>query len=69
MTTQQHRSKSEGCHKPQRKQSCPRARAELDGYRGATREKQLKSWQGSWKLNLIGRTNPDWTDLSDHLPL
>ena len=34
-----------------------------------TREKQLKSWQGSWKLNLIGRTNPDWTDLSDHLPL
>ena len=34
-----------------------------------TREKQLKAWQRSWKLNLIGRSNPGWTDLFDHLPL
>jgi len=27
------------------------------------REKALKAWKRSWKLNLIGRTNPDWTDL------
>lgn len=27
------------------------------------REKQLKAWKRSWKLNLIGRTNHDWVDL------
>jgi putative endonuclease len=27
------------------------------------REKALKAWKRSWKLNLIGRNNPDWIDL------
>jgi len=28
------------------------------------REKQLKNWRRSWKLQLIERQNSDWTDLS-----
>lgn len=31
------------------------------------REKALKAWQRGWKLNLIGRANPDWRDLFDTL--
>jgi putative endonuclease len=27
------------------------------------REKTLKAWKRSWKLNLIGRSNPEWADL------
>ncbi|MFC3581729.1 GIY-YIG nuclease family protein [Sphingomonas hylomeconis] len=27
------------------------------------REKALKKWKRSWKLNLIGRANSDWADL------
>jgi putative endonuclease len=27
------------------------------------REKALKAWKRSWKLNLIGQANPDWDDL------
>lgn len=27
------------------------------------REKQLKKWNRSWKLALIERFNPEWTDL------
>ena len=27
------------------------------------REKALKAWKRSWKLNLIGKSNPDWDDL------
>ena len=27
------------------------------------REKALKAWHRGWKLNLIGRTNPEWRDL------
>ncbi len=27
------------------------------------REKQLKGWNRAWKINLIERSNPDWTDL------
>ncbi len=29
----------------------------------AQREKRLKKWKRSWKLNLIEKTNPDWQDL------
>ena len=32
-----------------------------------TREKALKTWKRAWKLNLIGRANPDWNDLFDTL--
>jgi putative endonuclease len=28
-----------------------------------SREKQLKKWNRAWKLQLIERQNPDWTDL------
>ena len=27
------------------------------------REKAMKKWKRSWKLNLIGKLNPDWRDL------
>ncbi|RVT94605.1 GIY-YIG nuclease family protein [Sphingomonas crocodyli] len=29
------------------------------------REKSLKAWKRSWKLNLIEKANPGWTDLFD----
>jgi putative endonuclease len=32
-----------------------------------TREKQLKRWKRDWKVELIGRENPEWTDLSNLL--
>jgi putative endonuclease len=28
-----------------------------------TREKQLKKWNRAWKISLIEKNNPDWTDL------
>jgi putative endonuclease len=28
------------------------------------REKQLKRWHRNWKINLIERDNPHWTDLA-----
>ncbi len=28
------------------------------------REKQLKNWHRSWKINLIKEDNPKWEDLS-----
>jgi len=31
------------------------------------REKQLKNWKRSWKLELIEKSNPDWIDLYDGL--
>lgn len=31
------------------------------------REKALKAWNRAWKLNLIGKTNPDWRDLFDEM--
>jgi putative endonuclease len=33
------------------------------------REKALKAWQRGWKLNLIGRSNPEWIDLFPTLHL
>jgi putative endonuclease len=29
------------------------------------REKQIKKWRRSWKLQLIEKKNPDWKDLYD----
>jgi putative endonuclease len=29
------------------------------------REKQLKNWHRSWKINLIKECNPEWKDLSE----
>ena len=34
-----------------------------------SREKQLKRWHRSWKINLIESENPDWHDLSPALGL
>jgi len=31
------------------------------------REKLLKHWSRSWKVQLILRENPEWEDLSDRL--
>ena len=31
------------------------------------REKQLKAWKRSWKLELIEKQNPTWKDLYDDL--
>ena len=31
------------------------------------REKQLKSWNRKWKLDLIEKVNPDWKDLYQDL--
>jgi putative endonuclease len=33
------------------------------------REKQLKEWKRDWKINLIERENPHWTDLYSSLTL
>lgn len=32
-----------------------------------TREKQIKRWNRTWKVNLIQRTNPLWRDLFDEI--
>ncbi len=31
------------------------------------REKTLKTWRRAWKIRLIGRMNPDWSDLYEQL--
>ncbi len=31
------------------------------------REKQMKAWKRSWKVQLIEKDNPDWHDLYDEL--
>ena len=31
------------------------------------REKQLKKWKRAWKINLIEKDNPRWTDLYESL--
>jgi putative endonuclease len=36
-----------------------------DVYSAIAREKQIKRWARGKKLQLIGRANPDWRDLSD----
>lgn len=32
-------------------------------YSAISREKQLKKWNRSWKIQLIEKDNPDWKDL------
>jgi putative endonuclease len=34
-----------------------------DVYEAITREKRLKRWRRSWKIELIEKHNEDWTDL------
>ncbi len=33
-----------------------------------TREKRIKKWNRSWKIQLIETINPTWRDLYDELP-
>jgi len=39
----------------------------LDPKAAITREKQLKAWKRSWKLDLIEKDNPNWNDLYDQI--
>lgn len=39
----------------------------VDVREAITREKALKKWRRSWKLQLIEASNPDWEDLFDHI--
>ncbi len=34
-----------------------------------TREKQIKEWKRTWKLQLIEKMNPTWRDLFDEINL
>jgi len=36
-------------------------------YEAITREKQLKNWHRAWKINLIKKTNTNFSDLYDEL--
>lgn len=38
-----------------------------DVYAAITREKQLKKWYRSWKINLIEKHNPTWKDLYNEI--
>ena len=38
-----------------------------DIYLAIRREKQLKKWKRSWKMNLVGKANPLWRDLYPEL--
>ena len=38
-----------------------------DPLEAVKREKQLKKWNRSWKIDLIEKDNPNWEDLSDDL--
>jgi len=40
-----------------------------DALSAITREKQLKKWNRSWKLELIEKTNSEWRDLYDEISL
>ncbi|MGX1495715.1 putative GIY-YIG superfamily endonuclease [Labrenzia sp. MBR-25] len=33
------------------------------------REKQLKKWRRSWKIDLIESSNPEWRDLTETMLL
>jgi putative endonuclease len=34
-----------------------------DMYQAIMREKQIKKWNRAWKIELIEKNNPEWTDL------
>jgi putative endonuclease len=36
-----------------------------DAITAIAREKELKKWRRAWKLELIEKVNPDWSDLYD----
>jgi putative endonuclease len=36
-------------------------------YLAITREKQIKRWKRSWKIELVEASNPDWVDRFDDI--
>ena len=36
-------------------------------YAAIQREKNIKHWSREWKIDLIGKANPDWRDLYDDI--
>lgn len=36
-------------------------------YQAITREKQIKAWKRTWKINMIHAFNPQWRDLYDEI--
>ena len=38
-----------------------------DIHEAILREKRIKKWRRAWKLELIEKTNPDWSDLFDKI--
>lgn len=36
-------------------------------YQAITREKQIKVWKRTWKINMIHEFNPHWRDLYDEI--
>ena len=38
-----------------------------DSLEAITRERQLKKWNRKWKLELIGKMNPEWRDLYNEI--
>jgi putative endonuclease len=36
-------------------------------YEAIQREKRMKRWNREWKINLIEKMNPTWSDLSDQI--
>jgi putative endonuclease len=36
-------------------------------YAAITREKQIKKWNRTWKIELIEAANPDWKDLFEEI--
>ena len=39
----------------------------VDSEAATSRERQLKEWRRSWKLQLIEKHNPHWNDLTEDL--
>ncbi|SEJ51748.1 putative endonuclease [Cribrihabitans marinus] len=41
----------------------------LDDFEASlARERQIKRWRRDWKIALITRSNPDWKDMTAHVP-
>jgi putative endonuclease len=38
-----------------------------DPLNAIAREKEIKKWRREWKINLIERSNPEWTDLYESI--
>jgi len=38
-----------------------------DVYAAILREKRIKKWRRAWKIELIEKMNPDWTDLFEQI--